>query len=108
MAKPNPQTITPKAKATLELAVNEDNKVMIFHNRPFIKKISWLEFDLSTSILNFVFEDGTMQDLGHPVPESMTKNMHNAHQVLVIEVEDDTTAEPVQGVYYPIILHKPE
>lgn len=89
----------------LDLVVNEDNKVSIFHNRPFAKKLGWLEYMLKVGKLTFVFEDGEMQDLGLQVPANMDKLMHNAQQVLVVEMEDDT-GEPVKGMFYPIILQE--
>lgn len=96
---------TPKMLARLELVVNEDNKVMIFHDRPFRKKLAWLEYELKVGKLNFVFDDGEMQELGVQVPMNMDKLMHNAHQVLVIEMEAGTR-EPSKGIFYPVILQQ--
>ena len=92
------------SKPRLEIAVNERNQVLIFHNRPFVKELSWLEFEIGSRDLIFVFADGQMQELGLKVPENLAKHMQNAYQILVVQM-DDETGEPFEGNYYPIILH---
>ena len=32
----------------VDLVINDEAEVYVFHNKPFTKDISWLEFDLET------------------------------------------------------------
>lgn len=90
---------------SFELYVNEDQKVYIFHNKPLKSELSWLEFDLSSGRLEFVMADGENRDIGVTVPQSMTKNMQNAHQILMV-LTDEVTGEALEGEYFPLILHR--
>ena len=42
----------------LELVVNEKAEAFVFHNKAFRKKLSWLEYDLDGSRLDFIMNDG--------------------------------------------------
>jgi hypothetical protein len=88
-----------------ELTVNESNKVLVFYNKPLKKPLSWLEFDLGTNRLDFVTDDGDAKQFGMPVRSDLAKNMQNAHQVLMVMV-DEVTGEALDGEYFPLILHR--
>lgn len=90
---------------SFELFVNEDQKVYVFHNKPLKNELSWLEFDLGSGRLEFVMADGDMRDIGVQVPQSMAKNMQNAHQILMV-LTDEVTGEALEGEYFPLILHR--
>lgn len=89
----------------VELVVNEGAKVAVFHNKPFRKKLSWLEFDLDSRDLSFVMNDGDMRNFGVKVPEDFARDMQNAYQVLMVH-KDEKTGEPLSGDYFPIIIHR--
>lgn len=97
-------TVT-EGEARLELVVGEGAQVMVFHTKPFRRKLSWFEFDVNNSRMNLIFNDGDMRDFGLPIPPSMNKKMHNAHQVLVV-LMDEETGEPSEGFYFPLIIHQ--
>jgi hypothetical protein len=89
----------------LQVAIKHDGGVVVFHTHPFKHEVSWLEFDLNTSRLNFVLDDGDLRDIGIPLPQTVAKYMHNAHQVLMV-LMDIKTGEASEGRYVPIILHR--
>jgi len=89
----------------IQVAVKEDGRCAIFHNKPFKNELSWLEFDLSTYRLDFVMDDGEIRDAGLPLTKDVSKNMQNSHQVLMILL-DDKTGEAKEGHYIPLILHR--
>lgn len=97
--------IHPDEKVKVELVVNDRAEAMIFHNKPFSKALSWLEFDLDHKKLDFVMDDGDVRNFGIPVHPDLTKYMDNAFQVLMV-LMDDKTGEPVEGDYYPLIVHR--
>lgn len=97
--------IHPDEKVRVELVVNDRAEAMIFHNKPFSKALSWLEFDIEHKKLDFVMEDGDVRDFGIPVNPDLTKYMDNAFQVLMV-LMDDKTGEPIEGDYYPLIVHR--
>lgn len=91
----------------IEVAVNEQGKVVLFHNRPFKQEIAWFEFDLRTAKLDFILDDGEIRDAGFFVTKTMSKYMQNSHQILMILLDNDT-GEAKEGNYIPLIIHKTE
>lgn len=89
----------------VNLAVNNEARVVVFHNKHFRKKLSWLEFDLNKNHLSFVMNDGDIRNFGIPVPPDMSRYMQNAYQVLMV-LTNDVTGEPEGGQYYPLIIHR--
>jgi hypothetical protein len=91
----------------VDLVVNEGAKVAVFHNRPFRKNLSWLEFDMNESRLEFVMDDGGTRNFGTSIPGHFTKEMQNAHQVLMVLMDEDA-GEPVASGFFPLIVHRKE
>jgi len=89
----------------LEVAIKEDGRVVLFHNKLFKNELSWLEFDLSTNELDFVLDDGEIRDLGLPLKQEVAKHMQNSHQILMVLL-DDKTGEAKEGNYIPLIIHQ--
>lgn len=94
-------------RLNIEVAVNEKGKVVVFHNRPFKKDVSWFEFDLGTNRLDFILDDGDIRDAGLPLGRDVAKYMQNSHQILMVLLDDDT-GEAKEGNYVPLIIHKKE
>ena len=91
----------------LNIAVNHEGKIVVFHDKPFKDPLSWLEFDLHTRNLDFILEDGELRNTGIPIQENISKNMQNTHQILMI-LMDDSTGEAKEGHYIPLIVHHSE
>lgn len=89
----------------IEVAVNESGKVVIFHDKPFRSEVSWYEYDLNTSTLNFILEEGEIRDSGMKLVPTIAKNMQNSHQILMVLL-DQETGEAKEGNYVPLIIHK--
>jgi hypothetical protein len=89
----------------VELVVNERAEAIIFHDKPFKKTLSWLEFDLDSNKLDFIMNDGDLRNFGIPVHPDLSKYMQNAFQVLMV-LMDDKTGEPEEGNYFPLIIHR--
>ena len=88
----------------VEVAIKEDNRVVLFYDRPFKKEISWFEFDLRTNKLDFVIDNGDVRDLGLPLSKDVAKYMQNTHQILMVVI-DFKTGEAQEGSYVPLIIH---
>ena len=89
----------------IEVAVNEESKVVMFHNRTFKADISWFEYDLESGKLNFVLDGGQIRDAGLFLTKEMSKYMQNSYQILMVLL-DDKTGEATQGNYVPLIVHR--
>ena len=89
----------------VEVAVNDVGKIIVFHNKEFHKKLSWLEYDMAANKLDFVMSDGDLRDFGVPVHPTLAKNMQNTYQVYVVLV-DTETKKPKQAEYVPLVLHR--
>lgn len=93
-----------KSKLQVEVAVKEDGRCAVFHNKPFRNELSWLEYDLDTYRLDFVLDGGEIRNAGMPLNKEMSKNMQNTHQVLMV-LMDDETGGAKEGFYVPLIIH---
>lgn len=89
----------------VNLAVNNEARVLIFINKPFRKRMSWLEFDLNHNRLDFVMNNGDVRNFGIAVEPELVKYMKNSHQVMMILVNEEN-GEPEEGRYYPLIIHR--
>lgn len=89
----------------VELVVNDRAEAAVLHNKPFTKKLSWLEFDLDSNRLDFVMNDGDIRNFGIPVHPNLAKYMQNAFQVLMVEV-DEKTGNRDKEHYMPLIIHR--
>ena len=89
----------------VELVINDRAEAFIFHNKPFTRQISWVEYDLDTNKLDFVMNDGDQRNFGLLVKKDMSKYLQNAYQILVV-LTDEKSGEPVEGEYFPIIIHR--
>lgn len=92
------------AALKVELAINDRAEAVVFHNKPFKKELSWLEFDLDNNRLDFIMNDGDIRNFGIPVDPRLAKHMQNAYQVLMV-LMDEQQGQPVEGQYYPLIIH---
>jgi hypothetical protein len=88
----------------IEVAIKEDGKVVVFHDKPFKKDISWFEFDLDTNKFDFIMDEGDLRDFGMPLDKSVAVHMQNSHQILMVLLDDDT-GEAKEGNYVPLIIH---
>jgi hypothetical protein len=89
----------------IEVAVNDNGKIVVFHDKPFSKPVSWFEFDMGNCRLNFIMEEGEQRDAGLALLPAITKHMQNAHQILTV-LMNDQTGEASEGLYIPLILHQ--
>jgi len=90
----------------IEVVVNQkDGRVMVFHDKPFQKQVSWFEYDLNTSKLDFVMDSGDVRNAGMPITPAIAKYMQNTHQILMILMNKDT-GEATEGAYVPVIIHR--
>ncbi len=88
----------------IDIVVNPGGKISVFHNKPFRGRLAWVEFDLKENRLEFVLEDGTLRDFGTPLPKEFVREMQNAHEVLMV-LMDEKTMEPIGSQFFPLILH---
>lgn len=89
----------------VELVINDRAEAFLFHNKPFTRQISWVEYDLDSNKLDFVMNDGDQRNFGLLVKKDMGKYLQNAYQILVV-LTDEKSGEPVEGEYFPIIIHR--
>jgi len=93
------------ADVKVELVVNDRAEAFIFHNKPFRKRLSWLEYDLDSHRLDFIMNDGDVRNFGIPVNPQFGKYLQNSFQVLLVQL-DEGTGQPLGGNYFPLIIHK--
>ncbi len=89
---------------SIELVVNEGGKVAAFHNRPFRKKLLWLEFNPGENRLEFVLDDGGRRNFGTEIPLNLAKEINEARQILMVLTDEDAE-EPVASGFFPLIVN---
>lgn len=90
---------------SIEVATDEVGRVIIFYNKPFKCEISWFEYNLENSKLDFILEGGEVRDAGMKLAPTISKNMQNSHQILTVLL-DDETGDASEGNYVPLIIHR--
>ena len=78
--------------------------VYVYHNQPFRKELSWLEYNLDTQSLDFIMDYGDIRNFGIPVDSHYGKYLQNNHAVSV--VLENAQGEPISGESIPLIVHK--
>jgi hypothetical protein len=89
----------------IEVSVSDEGRVIVFHDKPFKTDISWYEYDLNKSKLDFILDGGEIRDAGMPLAPQISKHMQNTHQILTVLL-DDKTGEAKEGAYIPLIIHQ--
>ncbi|MCD8525662.1 MAG: hypothetical protein LRY62_00350 [Alphaproteobacteria bacterium] len=89
----------------IEVAIREDGKVAIFHDKPFKRELSWIEYDMQAGQLHFIMENGDLRIMGLSVRPELKKNMQNTHQILMV-LMDTETGQAKEGGYIPLIIHQ--
>ena len=88
----------------VELFIGNGAEVCVFHDRPFSKTVSWLEYDTANSKVDFVMEDGDIRNFGIAVDRKLRAYFLNTHLVSMIQM-NPVTKKVENGVDLPLIVH---
>ncbi len=98
--------VTENSPLDVEITVDANtNKLIIFHNKPFNHRINCFEYNIGTSELYFIMQGGEKRTIGDSLPSALAKYMHNTHQILVIEMNDET-GDANRGEYIPVLMQQ--
>lgn len=89
----------------IEVSVTDEGKIIVFHNKKFKQEISWFEYNVEESKLDFIQDNGEIRNAGLPLAPGIAKYMHNAHQILMVLMNDES-GQADEGHYIPLIVHK--
>lgn len=92
----------PDLDMELDLYVHDVGDVNIFHNKPFEKALSWLEYDTTTSKIDFIMEDGDIRNFGFPIDPKFKAYLQNTQFISVVRFHGDI---PVDELQLPLITH---
>ena len=87
----------------VELIIGENGAAYLTYDRPFNKPLSWFEYDLDKSSLEFVMEDGEQRNFGIPVSRETGKYLQNTQMITFIHVNDDRIEDTTD---LPLIVHR--
>lgn len=94
----------------IDVAVNEDSKIWVIHDKPFPDYLEWVEFDKEAGVLTFVTATGKIQDLGMQIHAPMDDFLAQAGEVCVLMVRDgqvrDMGRVPLTVQDYGLIVRK--
>lgn len=89
---------------TVDLFIGNDAEVCVFHDKPFTKTLSWIEYDTRTSRIDFIMEDGDIRNFGIDVERRLNPYFQNAHIVSIIQ-RNPITKKVENGMDLPLIIH---
>ncbi len=72
----------------VDIAVNKDSDVWVFHNEPFPGVLEWAEYDMEEEKLTFITKQGRLNDLGIEIKPLMSKYLRKAKSVTAYLVND--------------------
>ncbi len=73
----------------IDVAVNREAEVWVFHNRPFPGVLEWIEYDIDESRLVFITRGGRLNDFGIAIGPQMRKYLQEAQQAYTYLVHDN-------------------
>ncbi|MBU6234564.1 MAG: hypothetical protein KGQ41_01855 [Alphaproteobacteria bacterium] len=82
--------------------IGDGPTVCIFHTAPFNKTLSWIEYDIASSRLDFVMEDGDIKNFGVAIDRKFAAYIKNTYTVPVVLRQNGAA---VEGFDYPLIQH---
>lgn len=88
----------------IRMGLANDGFIYIYHDRPFMKELSWLEYNMDTDSIDFIMDDGDIRNYGIPVDKKYNPYLQNMHTIGVILVKDMTTF--LSGEILPLIVRK--
>ena len=79
----------------VELVVSKAGNAMLLHKGAINHKYSWAQYDQVIKAVQFVTEDGSVQDLGLHIQEPLQAPLMNTRELLIVEVnENSSLGEP--------------
>jgi hypothetical protein len=94
----------PDEGMNIDYFVTNDVEVCVMHDRPFAKTLSWVEYDIASSRLDLIMEDGDIRNFGIPVAPHLKAYFMNTQTVYVIQLNlEDHAAEATLEL--PLIVH---
>lgn len=69
------------AQMAIDIAVNQQSQVWVFHNKPFPGELEWVEYDTGEKRLVFVTEGGTISDFGMKIEPALGQYLEKAEFV---------------------------
>ena len=99
----NIRSVHPVLDINVEILIDEYARVLILHEKPFQPELSWVEYDLDNSSLDFIMENGDMRNWGVKVKPALSAYIQNAYSAILAKVENGVI---VEADNYPLIVHR--
>jgi hypothetical protein len=80
--------VTSKTPAKVEVAVNDDGRIILFYNLPLKVHLKRIEFFIPERRITFVSDNDQIRSLGMPLSESVTKHFHNIDKILLVKLDE--------------------
>jgi len=72
----------------IDVVVNDDDRVWVFHDKPFDGILEWAEYDADLARLVFVTKNGKINDLGLQIQPLMQKPLAQAEYIEAYLIQD--------------------
>ncbi len=85
----------------VDLAVNADGKLYVFHEKPNPEEIEYVIYDIHGSRLVFIGKNGRIQDISMAVQDAMRTHMKKAENICLVQIKD---GQPYQTHNVPFVI----
>lgn len=72
----------------LDLAVNDDGEIYLFHEKPFNEAVNWVEYSEVEQKIYLVTQEGRIQGLGMKVPKLIGGKIDQSIRIFLVHVEN--------------------
>lgn len=93
----------PDMDLAITVFVTSKSEVCVFHDKPFSKPVSWLEYNPDTNIIEFMTDDGEVRNFGIPLPEKYRAAVAASKIVYVIH-KNPLTKKVLGGKDVPLVI----
>jgi hypothetical protein len=89
---------------TLQFLVNERGEALVLHKGPLQHLYSWLQYDRYTETIQFVTDEGDIQEFGAILPELIKRALPKTHFVTLIELNGVKSCKHIMRLVFNNVL----
>ncbi len=72
----------------VDVIINEKSQIWVMHDKPFPRRLDWVEYDMDDDSLTFVTKGGKVQDLGMKIQPAIRSLMAKSNNLYTMCVQD--------------------
>jgi len=89
-----------------EFIVNKEGRALLLHKAPLRHNYLWIQYDSYLDTIQFVSEEGAVQEMGVVVSPSIKESLHNTQEITLVEVNESGINARHMDVVFNNVLNK--